>query len=278
MDEIAIFCKSYRRDLDRCAGFVESLFRHNRDELPFYLSVPARDRRRFEARLGTGRIRYLADEEVMGSEISQSWVTQQLVKLRFARLGLAHNYVWFDSDFVMLRDFSGDELFAYPGVPYTVVFEARSDVYYERMLGEPEADPEYARMLAGVSAAHAVVRDWFGRTGPLYFYGAPAIWSCQVVQALEVFLRERGSSFEAMLARAPYEMSWYGEFLLAHRTIPVVPRGSLAVCFTRDQQYERFLAHGFTLEAFAARGYLAANFAAKWMGPRHGRAGRPGVR
>lgn len=266
MDELAILCKSYRHDLDRCASLVESLRRHNRDDVPFYLSVPERDRHRFVNRLGTDAIRYLSDEEVVGGSLVQSWVNQQLVKLGFARRGVAENYLWIDSDFVVLRDFVAAEFFAYPGIPFTVVFEAKPDPYWEKVVGAPPNDPEYARMFERVHAAQAKIRDWFGRTGPLYYFGSPVIWSSRVVRALEELMLERGLDFEGMLALAPFEMNWYGEFLLARSVMPLVPRGALAVYFTRDWQYLRFLEQGLTLEDFATRGgALAVNFASKWM-------------
>jgi hypothetical protein len=265
VDECAILCKSYRPDLERCAELVESVRRHDRDGLPFYLCLPASDQARFANRLGTDGIRFVSDEEVLGRAVAQSWRSQQLVKLGFASLGVCKNYVWLDSDFLVLRDFGVDEFFAYPGVPYTVLFEARPDAFRERLLGEAALDSEYLQTMAGVTAAYARVRDEFGRRGPLFFYGAPAIWSCRVVDALEQRMKAQGSSFEGMLARAPFELSWYGEFLLASQLVPVVPRGSMAVYFARDTEYARFVESGLTLQALAARGYWAVNFAAKWM-------------
>lgn len=265
VDDLAVLCKSYRRDLDQCALLVESIRQHNQDDVPFYLCVPRADRYHFANRIGANGVLYVSDEEIAGGPARQSWVRQQLVKLRFAERGLTANYLWIDSDFVVLRNFRRAEFFAYPGVPYTVISEVRRDPFCEKLLGNALDDPEYARMLEGVHAAYAVIRDWFGRSGPSYYFGAPAIWSSAVVRELEAAVRDRGFTFESMLRLAPFEMQWYGEFLLSHAPIPVVPRSGMAVCFTRDWQYRRFLASGLTLDDFAAAGYLAVNFAAKWM-------------
>ncbi len=76
---LALFCKSYRADLDHCAQLVESIRRHNRDRLPCDLSVPASDRFAFLQALGQDGIELVTDEEVIGGSIAQGWTSQQLV-------------------------------------------------------------------------------------------------------------------------------------------------------------------------------------------------------
>jgi hypothetical protein len=265
VDRFAILCKSYLHDLERCSRLMDSVRRHNVDSVPVYLCVPQDDRLRFEARIGRQGVTYLSDEDVTRQAGPQSWVSQQLVKLGFARAELAENYLWIDSDFEIVRDFCEGEFFAYDGIPCTVVSEARRDPFLARFLGGDPGDIECTKMLEGVFDSYRKIRDWFGRRGPLFFFGAPAIWSTRVVRALEDHVLARGLDFRAMLALAPYELCWYGEFLLRERTIPLVPRSGLSLCFTRDEQYRRFLTAGFTLDEFARAGYLAVNFASKWM-------------
>ncbi len=262
---LALFCKSFRGDLERCARLVESIRRHNRDGLPCYVSIPAGDRQAFAQALGGEGVELVTDEEVIGGAIPQTWTSQQLVKLRFARLGLARNIVWFDSDFVIIRDFTRQEFLAYEDVPYTLFESFQRNLFRDRVLGDPAEDPEYARMLSGLERPFSIIRDTFGRRGPLYFFGAPVVWSAAVVAALERWAMERGLSFEMLLSIAPFELNWYGEFLFAKQTIPVVPRTSLAFHFTRDWELRRFSERGLTISELAARGYLAVNVAAKWM-------------
>lgn len=264
---IVAFCKSYGPDLERCAQLVKSFRRHNRDLNALYLSVPAEERKLFRERLGTEGIEYLSDEEILGGSIAQSWGSQQLVKLHFGLLDIAENYFWIDSDFVIIRDFGEAEFFAFPGIPYTVAWELRRNLFQRRLLGGSamEEDAEHAQMVASVRAALGVIRDRFNRQGPLLCYGAPAIWSSKVVRALAETAKGNGFDFQKMLEIAPFELNWYGEFLMASRIIPVIPRDNMALHFTRDYEYENFLKAGWTMADLAGEGFLAVNFASKWM-------------
>jgi hypothetical protein len=264
---IVAFCKSYAPDLERCAQLVKSFRRHNRDLNALYLSVPAQERTLFRDRLGSEGIEYLSDEEIVGGTVGQSWESQQLVKLSFGLLDIAENYFWIDSDFVIIRDFDKSEFFAFPGIPFTVAWELRSNLFQRRLLGgiDMEEDTEHVQMIAKVRAAITVIRDTFNRQGPLLCYGAPAIWSAKVVRALAETARGNGVNFERMLGIAPFELTWYGEFLMASRTIPVIPRDNMALHFTRDYEYQNFLKAGWTMADLAEEGFLAVNFASKWM-------------
>ena len=50
--KIVIFCKSYRGDLDRVKVQLESIIKHNKDNIPYYISVPISDKDLFVDKLG----------------------------------------------------------------------------------------------------------------------------------------------------------------------------------------------------------------------------------
>jgi hypothetical protein len=264
---LVAFCKSHGPDLERCAQLVKSFRRHNRDFDALYLSVPQEERKLFRERLGSEGIEYLSDEDILGGTVAQSWRSQQLVKLGFGLLDIAENYFWIDSDFVIIRDFIQAEFFAFPGIPYTVVWEFRPNLFQDRLLGGAtmQQDAEHAQMIAVVRGYLVGIRDHFGRQGPLLCYGSPAIWSAKVVRGLAEAAKANGLDFQGMLEEEPFELNWYGEFLMASKTIPVIPRDNMAVHFTRDYEYENFLKAGLTIVDLAAAGYLAVGFASRWM-------------
>ena len=268
MDSLVLFCKSYAPDLERCVELVRSVERYNQEGIAFYLSVPREDRARFEDRLGRVGVNYLVDEEIIEGEIVQSWGTQQLVKFGFAKTGIAENYFWIDSDFLLIRNFTREEFFAFPGVPYTICWETRGNPFQRRLLGTGggDNDQQYAQMRAQVRGAVGKIQETFGRRGPWLSFGAPAIWASRVVLALEETAKANQSlGLLGLLQQAPFELNWYGEFLLASRAIPVVPRDNMAFHFVRDAEYEAFLSSGFSIAGLAEEGYLAVNFASKWM-------------
>jgi len=43
MENIILFIKSYRGDLQRCVALAESIEKYNKDNIPFYISVPTDD-------------------------------------------------------------------------------------------------------------------------------------------------------------------------------------------------------------------------------------------
>ena len=43
MENIILFVKSYRGDLQRCVGLAESIEKYNKDSIPCYISVPPED-------------------------------------------------------------------------------------------------------------------------------------------------------------------------------------------------------------------------------------------
>ena len=69
MDKFALFCKSYDKDMLRSRRMAESVHRFNKDRVPLYMSVPAKDLADFKACLADFPVTYFTDEQVL--EISQ---------------------------------------------------------------------------------------------------------------------------------------------------------------------------------------------------------------
>ena len=79
MKKLVLYCKSFSRDLDRVVALAESISKHNKDNLPFYVSVPKRDIPLFRSR---GIENLIEDESVYDGKTS-SWIQQQIVKSSF---------------------------------------------------------------------------------------------------------------------------------------------------------------------------------------------------
>jgi len=99
MSTFALYCKSYRGDLDRAQVLAQSVETYNKDNIPFYFSVPKEDLDLFKSSIPNVEI--VCDDDIVDSMMTQGlfgWVTQQIVKSNFWKLGLAENYLVLDSD------------------------------------------------------------------------------------------------------------------------------------------------------------------------------------
>ena len=51
MENIILFCKSFRGDLARCIELSKSIQQHNKDNIPYYISVPPEDVELFKSQI-----------------------------------------------------------------------------------------------------------------------------------------------------------------------------------------------------------------------------------
>jgi hypothetical protein len=242
--KFAIFCKSFRDDLDRFLRLAESVSRHNRDHLPFYVSVPRADRRLFADALGSRGVELMADEDVLGGSVKQSWTAQQLVKLHAWRTGFADAWFWLDSDAYFIRDFGlgdfvrGDGSVAFPVSRKLHVLEERwGDVFAEldgkaappvslAELGRPPvpifgAIPWWQRWIDAArrrsfEARLPRIASFFGRSGPALYYLPGTVWTRESVRSFEEkVLAPLRATFADLLQYAPWEANWIGEWVIA---------------------------------------------------------------
>jgi len=67
MKDIVLYCKSYQHDVLRAKRLVDSIEKFNIEGLEFYISVPEADRQLFLNRVGSGRCKWLSDEEIVSA-------------------------------------------------------------------------------------------------------------------------------------------------------------------------------------------------------------------
>jgi|GEM_PF-1042431 len=245
---LAIFCKSYRNDLERFARLLDSFERNNPEKIAFVVSLPRRDTSLFIDRIGIGRIEYLTDEEILGREMPQSWITQQWVKFYAWRQRFADAWLVVDSDSYFIRplkcsdfiDESGavafvgtyrrhvlddhwGEIRAYlaseaPSVASTPVTDTRSG----KELG---TIPPLAKVLDRLRKPSsqdqlARIQRFFGRQGTARWFMPGPIWTVASLASLhEQLLQPRGLSFEDLIGYSPWESVWLGEWEL-YRGLP----------------------------------------------------------
>lgn len=241
MKDLVLYCKSYSRDVRRAARLAASIRKHNKTNLPFYLSCPASDMELFKKTVGAEGVVFLTDEEIVATNPAiditafnalPGAITQQIVKSEFWRLGLCENYLCLDSDAYFIRDFDRNDFLTPSGAPYTVMNESLE----LRTFG---AVNNFAKIARNINADCQTIMDIFGREGRRYDFGPlPVVWSRRVWQDMdEKFLKPKGMSFLDAMVLFPSEMRWYGEALLKFRSVELWPVETLFRCYHYEQQY-----------------------------------------
>jgi len=264
--KLGILVKSYQGDFSLAQRLMSSLEKHNVESLPVWIVVPDEDIELFSTfdstatkilpeSLFTGQ---LTDKPLNG--IRPGYINQEVIKLAFAGLGLAENYLPIDSDAVILRPFGAKDLMFDDTTPYSVLVEdndLRVDptYYQENWIGRAESLAKIAEILD------------FHDLRLLTCHGHQ-ILSTRVINSLKSdFLDPRGWTYLDMLAESPYEFSWYNFWLQKTKPIKIEIREPLfKVVHSASQHIELALRQISSQDL--ARGYLGfvinSNFAKSW--------------
>lgn len=252
MKDIVLYCKSYQRDVLRAKRLVDSIEQFNIDGMEFYMSVPAEDRQLFLNNIGTGRCKWLSDEEIVSAnphaQVERMYktpgvVSQQIVKSEFWRLGLAENYVCLDSDAIFIKGFGKKVFMSQDGVPYTVCHQSKE-------LLQMAENKKRHKLVEAYVAESVRAKAIFNRVGPNYDFGPPPmIWSSKVWKDLsDQYLFPRGMTLWDAVESFPAEIRWYGEALLKYESIPLYPIEPLFRFYHYDWQYFMLKKQGETIE------------------------------
>lgn len=249
---ISLYCKSYRTDVHRVKILLESVVKHNMDSIPFYISVPKEDIEIFKSSLGTLNYNLLSDEEIYTHTNTQrSWVTQQIIKSSFWKLGMTPNYVCLDSDSYFIRPFYIKDFIVEGTVdtPYTVMHEQKELFNWTcNKTSQLGFDP-----IESFKDCRQKIMDIFERKGRYYDFGpTPVIWSNAVWQSLqENYLSPNNLTFEHLIVNVSSEFTWYGEWLLESKVIPIMPIEPIFKVFHYQQQYHEAKHNHYKEEDFS---------------------------
>ncbi len=263
MDTIVLYTKSYSRDLDRLKVSIESIKKHNKDNIPYYVSVPSKEIEFFKNNIDYSYVNLISDDDIY-SVYTQNWNTQQIVKSNFWKLGVCSNYVMLDSDSYFIRDFYISDFMYNETTPYTVIHEQK-DLFEWTAKNHTTLgfDP-----FTSFADQRKEIMNILGRTGKIYDFGpGPIIWSSKVWQSLEDnYLKPNNLTFENLIQSIPSEFTWYGEYLLVSKMIDIVPSEPLFKFFHFEQQYIDFKNQGYT-ELNFKQNYLGIVMQSNWNAP-----------
>lgn len=267
MNDIVLYCKSYKRDVLRAKRLIDSIEQFNIEGLEFYISVPEADRQLFLNSIGSGRCKWLSDEEIVSAnpnaQVERMYktpggVSQQIVKSEFWRLGIAENYVCLDSDAIFIKGFWKKDFISQDGVPYTVCHQSKELMQIAENNKRHQIVEEY---ISESERAKAI----YNRVGPNYDFGPPPmIWSSKVWSDLsEKYLAPKGITLWDAVESFPAEIRWYGEALLKYKSIPLYPIEPLFRFYHYDWQYYSLKKQGETIEKLRDQ-YLGVVLQSNW--------------
>lgn len=244
MQDIALYCKSYRTDLNRVLRLASSVRKYNQEHLSFHISVPGTDLDLFRSHLQGYDVTLHADEDILGHvprglepvsmDSLPGSLMQQIIKSEFWRLGLSTTYVCLDSDAFFIRPFGKRDFLDLDGTPYTVIDEAHEILEDAIVHRKPQ-------VLAAYQNDAREVQRLLDRPGRMYNFGPlPVIWHRDVWSSLyDLFLGPRGMNFADAIKLAPSEARWYGESLLKYQAIRLLPCQALFKVYHYAWQFDR---------------------------------------
>lgn len=242
---LALFCKSYRTDLNRVVRLASSIDRFNVENIPFYVSVPHADVALFKEHLVGLKVDVLEDDSIISSNPKlragdihalPGHISQQIIKSEFWRLNLADVYMCLDSDAFFIRPFRHQDYLWQDGIPYTVLDEGHELLGMALSAGKKHVVKDFLRDAQRV-------QNQFGRPGRVYSFAPfPVLWHREVWESLDTeFLSPQGMSLLDVIVKIPVESHWYGEALLRYQAIPLMPCQPLFKVYHYAWQLDRDL-------------------------------------
>jgi hypothetical protein len=186
------------------------------------------------------------------------YLSQQVVKSEFWRLGYSEVYLCLDSDAFFIRPFGRADFMAADGTPYTMLDEAHD-------LLEDALRHKKTRVLEAFYREADQVQQLFGRQGRRYSFGPfPLVWHRAVWESLDAhYLQPKGLTLADAIAQAPIESRWYGEALLAYKAVPLLPCQALFKVYHYAWQFDQDRRAGIGTEQLA-RFYCGAIYQSAW--------------
>jgi len=267
MQNFVLYCCTFRKDLKRTIKLAESIQKHNKAHIPFYISVPAEDVDLFKEHLGGLNAIIFDEKDIFKANLKldieklysiRGGLRQQVIKSEFWRLGISENYLVLDSDCIFIRDFDEADFLAKDDIPYSVIHEGRDVLQTTERFGPKKIRQHFL-------ADREPIKQALGRTGVTYDYGyAPFLWSRKVWESLDVhYLTPRGMNFLDAVLLCGSEFTWYGESLIHFRAIPIFPREQLFKHYHYEHQLWADQILGYT-EKVLAKDYLGVVYQSNW--------------
>ena len=264
MHKFVLFCKSYIGDKQQVRVLIKSYVEHNKDKIPFYISVPRNDLSAFKEIVSGTTIKLIADEDVTSELISEAinssgvgYINQEIVKLTFWKTEIAENYFCIDSDAYFIRDFYIHDFMYDSDTPYSILVEDKElctcPLYY-------------SKYWHGREKVLKEIKEWIGLSErrTLTCHGNATFSSKILISFEKDFMIPNGLTYSDILKFHPYEFSWYNFWLQKSLVVPIIQIEPLFKVFHMKEHYLQYVKQGIT-ERDIARAYIGIVLNSGWV-------------
>ena len=267
--KLILYCKTFGRDFQRAKRLLESVKKHNKDNIPFFISAPSSEYKLLRNIIGTDGYEFVTDESIWQFQYRMDgWRSQQIVKSNVWKAVHTENYICIDSDQFFIKDFYVNDFIHSSGTIYSLVHENKEVQQYEKIL----FDKNYSEN--GYVKAVKAYRSVFGEQhNKIWDYGPPPYhWSVAVWKHFEEnYLKPNNLTFETFqLAMqqehniAMREAVTYGEYLMAVKPIDIYPTAGVFKFYHWKEMYDFEQGNGLGLEENIKENYLGITLQSNW--------------
>jgi len=267
MLNFVLYCCTFRKDLKRTVKLAQSIERHNKTRIPFYISVPKGDVILFRESLKDFDVIVFDEKDIFQANPKlniqklyeiRGGLRQQVIKSEFWRLGISENYLVLDADCIFIRDFGESDFIVMDDVPYSIIHEGRDLLQATERFGPKKIRQHFLADREPIKAA-------LGRSGVTYDFGyAPFLWNRKVWDSLDWnYLTPNGMNFLDAVLLCGSEFTWYGESLINFRAIPIYPREQLFKHYHYEHQLWADQIIGYK-EKLLAHDYMGVVYQSNW--------------
>jgi len=262
--EFAILNKSFNRDINRSMNLYKSFEKHfqGANHVPFFIVIPSRDlglfRDRFENAKNNNEIEktpiLMTEEEVLHKagepDIAYDGAyAMQVIKLCFGLLNIAKYYMLIDSDAYFTKDFDPKILF------YNKKLKTIATLFTQKEKESMKFSKHYlvpASCIGHITKCNinsvciedgnhflnmTIIKDFWGNNKKdemyRFVYGVVHINSDAIHRMKNIMMNKGYSSFAKLIRIVPFEIQWYGEYVLQHEDF--IPTAEL---FTEINDYD----------------------------------------
>jgi len=258
--KLVILNKSFDKDINRSWNLYKSVEKHNKDNIPFYLSVPEKDYKLFREKFPKNIVIF-TDEEIWKlakldiKKIKKllGWQQQQIIKLCFYKMNLSENYVTLDSDSYFFKDFYKSLFLSDDGIPFTIKNRKDNfDFKYAEKLWKEDGGMLDGKSVSLLESFVAIKESLGGNIQDNNwncYVSTYGIWSSKALKSLEEKIKkDKNWNFYDIIKYSPYELQWYGQWIDLSGVIPLKYIGDIFCIINGEENYKNNLKRYINIE------------------------------